>query len=58
MDMRIPPLNMKIMLESNPVKSRIFVRRLAVRHGIVSLLDHLKSNTETKSNIKSNLKIV
>ena len=30
MDMRIPPLNIEIMLESNPLKSRILVRRLAV----------------------------
>ena len=30
MDMRISPLNIKIMLESNPLKSRILVRRLAV----------------------------
>ena len=30
MDMRIPPLKTKIMLESNPLKSRILVRRLAV----------------------------
>ena len=30
MDMRIPPLSIKIMLESDPLKSRILVRRLAV----------------------------
>ena len=30
MEMRVPPLEIKIMLESNPLKSRIFVRRLAV----------------------------
>ena len=30
MNMRIPPLTMKIMLEANPLKSRISVRRLAV----------------------------
>ena len=29
MDMRIPPLRVKIMLESNPLKSRILVGRLA-----------------------------
>ena len=29
MDMRIPPLKIKILLESNPLKSRILVRRLA-----------------------------
>ena len=28
--MRIPPLSIEIMLESNPLKSRILVRRLAV----------------------------
>ena len=30
MDMRIPPLSIKITFESNPLKSRILVRRLAV----------------------------
>ena len=30
MDMRIPPLEIKIRLESNPLKSRILVRRLPV----------------------------
>ena len=30
MDMRIPPLEIKIPLESNPTESRISVRRLAV----------------------------
>ena len=30
MDMRIPPLNIKITLESRTMKSRILVRRLAV----------------------------
>ena len=30
MDMRIPPLEIKILLESNPLKSRSLVRRLAV----------------------------
>ena len=30
MDTRIPALEMNIVLESNPVKSRILVRRLAV----------------------------
>ena len=30
LDMRIPPLRMNIMLESNPPNSRILVRRLAV----------------------------
>ena len=32
--MRIPPLYIKILLESNPPKSRILVRRLAVTHGL------------------------
>ena len=31
MNMRIPPLNIKTMRESNPLKSRILVRRLAVK---------------------------
>ena len=30
MDMRIPPLETNILLESNPLKSRILVRRLAL----------------------------
>ena len=30
MDMRISPLELKIMLEQNPLKSRVLVRRLAV----------------------------
>ena len=30
LDMRIPPLKLKIMLESKPLESRILVRRLAV----------------------------
>ena len=30
MYMRIPPLTIKIVLESNPLKSRIFVGRLGV----------------------------
>ena len=30
MDMRIPPLKIKIMLESDPLKSEILMRRLAV----------------------------
>ena len=30
MDMRIPPLKLKILLESNPLKSRILVQRLTV----------------------------
>ena len=29
MDLRIPPLNMKVLPESNPPKSRILVQRLA-----------------------------
>ena len=31
MDLRIPPLKLKILLESSPLKSRILVRRLAVK---------------------------
>ena len=30
MDMRIPPLKLKIMFESNPLEFRILARRLAV----------------------------
>ena len=31
MDLRIPPLKITVMLEPNPLKSRILVRRLAAR---------------------------
>ena len=37
MDMRIPPLKIKILLESNPLKPRILVRRLAVHSFHASL---------------------
>ena len=37
MDMRIPPLKGKILLESNPLKSRTLVRRLAVQGGVTHL---------------------
>ena len=37
LDMRIPPLKHKIMPESSPLKSRILVRRLAVRLGPSSM---------------------
>ena len=30
MDMSIPPLRIKILLESDPLKSRVLVRRLAI----------------------------
>ena len=36
MDMRCPPLKLEILLESNPLKSRILVRRLAASRLIVS----------------------
>ena len=44
MDMRIPPLKIKILLESNPLKSRILVRRLAVTKTPVQVcwLSHTK----------------
>ena len=38
MDMSIPPLTSKILLESNPPKSSILVRSLAVPAGIVTPL--------------------
>ena len=40
MDMRIPPRNIKIMLVSNPLKSRILVRRLAVASPCMILSFH------------------
>ena len=36
MDMRIPPLNIKHMFDSNPLKSRILVRRLAASEALAS----------------------
>ena len=36
MDMRIPPRNNKIMLESNPLKSRVLVRRSAATQAILA----------------------
>ena len=50
MDMRIiPPLKLKIMFESNPLKSRIVVWRLAIR-----LLLILRSNDKHSSNNNNN----
>ena len=37
MDMRIPPLDIEMLLESNPLKSRILVRRLAVAGAFVGV---------------------
>ena len=34
LDMRIPALKLKILLESNPLKSRILVRRLAINQNL------------------------
>ena len=34
MDIRIPPLELKILLESIPLKSRVSVRRLVVTAGL------------------------
>ena len=39
MDMRIPHLNIKILLESNPPKSRILARRLAVPSMIIIIIE-------------------
>ena len=36
MDMRIPPLKIQILLESNPPKSSIFVGRLGVACGLAA----------------------
>ena len=38
MEMRVPPLKIKIMLEAKPLKSRILVRRLAALYEEVSKL--------------------
>ena len=38
MDVRIPPLRIKIMLESNPLKSIMLVRRLAVHSDSSALI--------------------
>ena len=42
MDVRIPPRKLKIMLESNPLKSRILVRRLAVDSAVDMKVLHRK----------------
>ena len=50
MDMSIPPLRFKIMLESNPLKSRILVRKSAVpltspyRKGGATLFNHIATS--------------
>ena len=38
MDMRIPPLTSKILLESNPLKSKVLVRRLAAHMDVMSVV--------------------
>ena len=49
--MRIPPLKTKIMLESNTLESRIFVRRLAAwRKGRASLAAGNNNNNDNNNN--------
>ena len=43
---RIPPLNIKIMLESNPLKSRTLVRRLAVARELERYAADLRRDCE------------
>ena len=53
MDMRIPPLKFNTMLESNPLKSIILVRRLAVcLQGLTVLSARLPA--ESKSRLPAN----
>ena len=47
--LRIPPLELKILLESSPLKSRIFVRRLAVRSETLVELKVLNSSWSSLS---------
>ena len=49
MDMRIPPLSVKTRIESNPLQSRLLVRRLAVLPGTqdAALAMWLQSTTTT-----------
>ena len=60
MDMTIPPLKSNIMLESNPLKSRIIARRLAVavaRRGLAVLSPqppHREDNYDNNDNSNSN----
>ena len=51
MDMRIPPLDIKIMLESNPLKSIMLVRRLAVLSILLTVIIVLRAITNNSSNI-------
>ena len=46
--MIIPPLNIKILLESNPLKSRILVRRLAVNKSRGKII-HTRIHTSENS---------
>ena len=58
MDKIIPPLRIKILLESNPLKSRILVRRLAIRKGgrceeePRALRSDSRSATDTRSSVR------
>ena len=47
MDMRIPPLKIKILLESNLLKSRILVRRLAVLSLVVDTCEWMHTGVCT-----------
>ena len=51
MDMRIPPLRIKIMLESNPLRSIMLVQRLAVRRPKASSVSWISSRTSVESGI-------
>ena len=56
-DMRIPPLKIKIMLESNPLKSRILVRRLAISAWARAGAGAWAGAVDSKSGVLRDLKI-
>ena len=55
MGLGIPPIKFKIMLESNPLKSRILVRRLAVNPTASKLATCLSCATHTHAHAQASL---
>ena len=53
MDMIIPLLKMKILLESNPLKSRILVRRLAVQAAVSATRVSVRTSLQSTERLPS-----
>ena len=54
MDMRIPPFTIKMLLESNPLKSRILVQRLAVPPQASETPIHMhRSNLTSRARVRN-----